>query len=298
MEAAGERTGRKQKQRRQSGLKGKDWLSFFAGTGLMAAAVQLVYDPSRMVPGGFSGIGILLRSLTAADGGIPVGLTTFLLNLPVFWWGYRKKGRAFVEKSLVCVIFFSLWLFALPVITIEEEDLLLAALLGGTLTGLGLGLVFRQSGSTGGTDMLALLLHTTFPSYSPVFILKLLDGGVVLLGAAFFGIPNAMYATLAVFVSSKVADRMLEGLYLARGVWIITGKGEALTEAILTECKRGVTGWTVEGGYTRQGKSLLLCVVGRREIIELKKLVHRLDPQAFLLIADVREVQGQGFRAP
>lgn len=281
----------------QPGLKIKDWLSFFVGTGLMAVAVQLIYDPSHMVTGGFSSVGILVRNLTITDEfpGIPLGFTTFILNIPVFIWGYKKKGLAFVKKSLISVVFLSLWLLVIPAVTVREEDLVLAALLGGGLTGIGLGLVFRRDGSTGGTDMLAMLLHEYFPSYSPVFIMKLLDGAIVVLGAVYFGIPRAMYAIVAVIVFSRISDNMLEGMKFARGVWIITEKKEEITEVLLNVMRRGVTAWAAEGGYTKRGKWMLFCVVGKREIVKLKKLVQETDEAAFVIVGDAREVYGEGF---
>ncbi len=289
--------GKEKSKRGQSDLSVKDWLSFFIGTGLMAVAVQLIYDPSHMVTGGFSSIGILVRNLTATEkfSGIPLGITTFLCNVPVFLWGYKKKGLAFVKKSLISVVFLSLWLLVIPVVAVQKTDLVLAALFGGGLTGVGLGLVFQRDGSTGGTDMLAMLLHEYFPSYSPVFIMKLLDGAIVVLGAAYFGISHAMYAIIAVVVFSKISDSMLEGMRFARGVWIITEKKEAVTRVILHELKRGVTAWTAEGGYTKRGKWMLFCVVGKREIVALKRLVREADRDAFVIVGDAREVYGEGF---
>lgn len=290
-------SGKRVEKKGQSGLKMRDWLSFLAGTGLMAAAVQLIYDPSHMITGGFSSIGILVRNFTASEesAGIPLGLTTFLLNIPVFWWGYKKKGMAFVKKCLICVILLSLWLLVIPTVTIQEEDLILAALFGGGLTGVGLGLVFRRDGSTGGTDMLAMLLHEYFPAYSPVFIMKILDGAIVVLGALYFGIARAMYAIVAVVVFSKISDNMLEGMKFARGAWIVTDKKTEVMEALLTGLERGVTAWRAEGGYTKKGKWMLFCVVGKREIVTLKKLVQRTDEAAFVIVGDAREVYGEGF---
>lgn len=292
-----EKQSKEKRRKGQTGLRIKDWLSFFVGTGLMAAAVQLIYDPSHMVTGGFSSIGILVRNLTATEefSGIPLGLTTFLLNIPVFIWGYKKKGLAFVEKSLISVLFLSLWLFVIPTITLEEEDLILASLFGGSLTGIGLGLVFQRDGSTGGTDMLAVLLHEYFPSYSTVFIMKLMDGAIVVLGAVYFGIARAMYAIVAVIVFSKISDSMLEGMKFARGVWIITDQKEPVTEVILHGLERGVTAWAAEGGYTKKGKWMLFCVVGKREIVKLRNLVQETDEAAFVIVGDAREVYGEGF---
>lgn len=294
----GESQAKKGKSTRgQSGLKLKDWLSFFVGTGLMAAAVQLIYDPSHMVTGGFSSIGIMVKNYTATEEfpGIPLGLTTFVLNVPVFIWGYKKKGMGFVKRSLISVLLLSLWLLVIPVITLPEEDLVLASLFGGGLTGVGLGLVFRREGSTGGTDMLGILLHEYFPSYSPVLLMQILDGAIVVFGAAYFGISRAMYAIVAVTIFSKISDNMLEGMKFARGIWIITDKKESVTEVILYKLQRGVTAWAAEGGYTKKGKWMLFCVVGKREIVAIKKLVQEMDEDAFVIVGDAREVYGEGF---
>lgn len=278
-------------------LTWKDWLSFFVGTGLMAVAVQLVYDPSHLVTGGFSSVGIVVRNLTETEerAGFPVGMTTFLLNVPVFVWAYKKKGLIFIKKSLLSVIILSLWLSVIPVVPVVEEDLMLAALIGGGLTGLGLGLIFRRDGSTGGTDMLALLLHEYFPAYSPVFIMKLLDGAIVVLGAIYFGIPRAMYAIVAVIIFSKISDNMLEGMKTARGAFIITERKEAVMQELLSRLQRGVTAWEALGGYTGRNRWVLFCVVGKREIVALRKLVKEIDEGAFVIVSDAREVYGEGF---
>ncbi len=278
-------------------LTWKDWLSFIIGTGFMAVAVQLIYEPSGLITGGFSGIGILIRNWTRIGDfeGIPLGLTTFALNIPVFLWGFKKKGLAFVKKSFLSVVFLSLWLTFLPVVQVEEEDLALAALMGGGLTGIGLGLIFRRDGSTGGTDMLAVLLHEYFPAYSHVFLMQIMDAAIVAMGALYFGIPRALYAILAVIIFSYISDNMLEGMKTARAAWIITEKKEAVTEGILQVLRRGVTEWKGEGGFTGRGRWVLFCVVGKREIVSLRKLVQEIDERAFVIVSDAREVYGEGF---
>ncbi len=275
----------------------KDWFSFLIGTGFMAVAVKLIYEPSGLITGGFSGIGILIRDWSRIGDfeGIPLGLTTFLFNIPVFLWGYKKKGMNFVKKSILAVIFLSLWLTLLPEVAVEEEDLALAALMGGGLTGIGLGLIFRRDGSTGGTDMLAVLLHEYFPAYSHVFLMQIMDAAIVAMGALYFGIPRAMYAILAVIIFSYISDNMLEGMKTARAAWIITGKKEAVTEGILRGLRRGVTEWKAEGGFTGRSRWVLFCVVGKKEIVSLRKLVHEMDEKAFVIVSDAREVYGEGF---
>lgn len=285
------------KRKGQPELTLRDWLSFLVGTGLMAVAVQWVYDPSHLVTGGFSSIGIIVRNLTATEtfSGVSLGLTTFVLNIPVFIWAYRKKGLTFIKKSLISVIFLSAWLTVLPSVTLEEEDLVLASVIGGGLTGVGLGLVFVREGSTGGTDMLAVLLHEYFPLYSPAYIMKILDWIIVVAGGVFFGVARAMYAIIAVLVFTKISDNMLEGMKYAYGVWVITDRKDEITKRIIQELDRGVTAWEAQGGYTKKGKWIVFCVIGKRQIVAIRRLVAQVDEKAFVIVEHAREVYGEGF---
>lgn len=267
------------------------------GTGLMALAINLVYDPLGMVPGGFSGAAILLEhiSVQVLAMKIPVWLINLVLNVPVFLWGIKAKGREYILKSLLANHLFSAMLFLIPVLPVEQEDFFLAAIVGGTLTGIGIGLVFAAGYSTGGTDLLSSLLQSSVPHYPVARILFFLDAVIILAGAAYFGIDKAVYAAVAVYLSSKIMDGILTGMHLSKQVLIISESYEQIGNVILHEMDRGVTEIQAKGRYSKTMRPALLCVVGRRQIGRLLDIVKREDASAFVIITDVKEVIGEGF---
>lgn len=275
----------------------KDYLYLLLGTGFMAVAIQLAYEPSHLVTGGFSGIGIILKNLTATEkyAGIPVGITTFVLNVPLFVRAYRTKGMDFIRKSLFGMLSLSLWLGIVPVVPLAESDMVLTVLFGGGLYGIGMGLVFMRNATTGGTDMLAALLHRHFPQHSVIRIMQVLDGIIVAMGALWFGVSHALYALAAIFVFSKISDGLLEGTKFAKIAYIVTEKPEKTASELLLRLQRGVTCWEATGMYTGKKQSILWCVVGKKELINLKEIVHEIDEKAFVVVGEAREVFGEGF---
>jgi uncharacterized membrane-anchored protein YitT (DUF2179 family) len=189
----------------------------------------------------------------------------------------------------IFVDLFNRW--AVPI----TEDLVLAAVYGGIISGIGLGIAFRFGGSTGGTDMAAQLVARFFPT-SVGQALLLVDGAVILLAGAVFGWELAMYALIAVFVSTKTIDFVQEGQSYAKACLIISDHPEAIGEAIMEKLERGVTSLQGKGMYTKQGKEVLLVIVSRLEIASIKRIVAEIDPRAFVIIHDVHEVLGEGFR--
>lgn len=274
-----------------------DYLLIIVGTGLMALAINSVFDASGLVTGGFSGIAILVKRWTGGivDGGIPLWLTNITLNIPLFLLGCKIRGFSFVKKALIGEICLSFWLAVLPAFDIAGNDLLLAAVYGGVIQGVGIGLVFLGRGTTGGTDMMAALLQLKLRHYSIAQIMQFIDGAVVLVGMYVFGVQKALYAIIAVFLVTKVTDGMIEGLKFSKQAYIITSKPEEISTQIMRNLDRGVTGIRGKGMYSGQDKLLLYCVVGRKEIVALKELVDEIDPEAFVIVSDVREVLGEGF---
>lgn len=267
------------------------------GTFLMAAGVNLIYEPLSMVTGGFAGFAIIVKSITKPffQEGIPVWITTTLLNIPLFFWAAWQRGRSFVKGTLFASLCFSFALAVIPVWEVVSKDYLMAAILGGAVSGTGLALVFSQSLSTGGTDLLSALLQKHIRVLSIARILMLIDGAVVLLGMGLFGLKNGLYAIIAVFITTKVMDGILDGLKFAKMVTIITGKGEEIGQEILTGVDRGVTQIHATGMYTGEQKDMLICVTSRKEVIRLNEIVQQTDPSAFFIISDVHEVFGEGF---
>ena len=200
-----------------------------------------------------------------------------------------------MKKAVVGEFFLSFWLAVLPVFDLPGNDLLLAAVYGGVIQGVGIGLVFLGRGTTGGTDMMAALLQRKLKHYSIAQIMQVIDGLVVLVGMYMFGVQKALYAIIAVFLVTKVSDGMIEGLKFAKQAYIITDKPQEIARMIMEEMDRGVTGISGKGMYSGQDKMLLYCVVGRKEIVSLKERVDSIDPNAFVIVSDAREVHGEGF---
>lgn len=276
---------------------GKEIWWIAAGTFLMAVAVNLVYEPLEMVPGGISGAAILIQKLTERwiPGGIPVWSLNFILNIPIFIWGITVKGKNFIWKSILANMLFSLSMFILPVSPVEKEDYLLAAVVGGGLTGTGIGLVFAAGYSTGGTDLLSSILQKYIPYYSVAGILFVLDAVIILAGALTFGIDRAIYAGIAVYFSSRIMDAILSGLRVGKQVFIISDSSREISQLIMDQLGRGVTELEGRGMFSGREKPVLLCVVGRRQIAKLLKIVRGADSAAFVIISEAREVLGEGF---
>ncbi|MCM1283700.1 MAG: YitT family protein [Muribaculaceae bacterium] len=267
------------------------------GTGMMALAISCIYDPIGLVTGGFSGIAILVRNLTdgLVPGGVPLWLTNLLLNVPVFLCAYRKFGAGYVGRTFFGTLLLSLWLYLIPPMDLAEGDYLLAALFGGVFTGIGFGLVLRAGATTGGTDLVAALIQPGLRHYSVVQIMQVIDGLVVLLGLYVFGLRPALYAVVAIFVTTKMGDSFLEGFKSSKAALIITNRYEEVAGRLMRELDRGVTGLDAKGMYTHRNKCVLYCVVSRKEIVSVKDIVGEVDPDAFVIVSDVREVLGEGF---
>lgn len=282
-------------------LKYMDYLLIIVGTCLMAVAVISAFDKAGMVTGGFSGVAIIVKEWTESlvPGGIPLWITNMALNIPLFFLGMRIGGFQFVKKALVGELCLSFWLAVLPScipdFNLAGNDLLLAAVYGGVIQGVGIGLVFLGQGTTGGTDMMAALIQRKLKHYSIAQIMQFIDGLVVVVGMYVFGVYKALYAIIAVYLVTKVTDGMIEGLKFSKGAYIITEKADQVSHMIINEMDRGVTGLKGVGMYSGQDKLMLFCVVNKKEIVTLKEKVDMIDPDAFVIVCDVREVHGEGF---
>lgn len=274
-----------------------DYFCILLGTSLMAIAINCIYDPIGLVTGGFTGIAIIVKQLTGGlvEGGIPLWLTNLALNVPVFLLGWKVKGLRFLGRTAFATIALSFWLYVLPVFSMGVEDFVLSSLFGGVIAGIGIGFVFMARATTGGTDMVAALIQHKLKHYSIVQIMQVIDGIVVLIGACVFGIPRALYAIIAIFVTSWLSDWLIEGVKFSKIAFIITDKKDGVTREVLERMNRGLTGWDATGMYSGTGKAVLFCVVGKKEIVDLKEIVANVDQQAFIVVSDAREVLGEGF---
>jgi uncharacterized membrane-anchored protein YitT (DUF2179 family) len=268
------------------------------GTVLMAATVNIVYDPLGMVTGGVTGLAIVIKKVSSLwiDGGIPIWILNIVLNVPLFIGAILLKGKTFLKNTVFATISFSLALYIVPSFDIVFDDYLLASIFGGVIGGTGLGLVLMTMSSTGGTDLLAMLVNKYKPYYSVPQILIVIDGLIVITGAISFGITKALYATIAVYITSKISDNILEGLKFAKMAYVISDHYEEIAKQVMKQLDRGVTGVSATGMYSNKDKKMLFCVVSKKEIVELTDIVSKVDPRAFVIVGDAREVMGEGFR--
>ena len=276
---------------------GLDYLMIIVGTGLMSLAINSVFDAAGMVTGGFSGIAIIIKAWTKnlIEGGIPLWVTNGVLNLPLFVIAWKVRGFSFIKRAILGEISLSVWLAIQPVWNLAGNDLLLSALYGGVIQGVGIGLVFLGGGTTGGTDMMAAIIQKFLKHYSIAQIMQVIDAMVVLVGMYVFGVHKALYAIIAVYLVTKVSDGLIEGLKFSKAAYIITGKPKEISDMIINDLDRGVTGINARGMYSGQDKLMLFCVVNKKEIIMLKEKVDKIDPDAFVIVTDAREVHGEGF---
>lgn len=274
----------------------RDIAYIFAGTFLMALGINLAFDPMELVCGGVTGLAIVVKYLTGfiLDGGIPVWLSNLLFNGPLFVVALIKKGKKYIAKTMFATVMLSVWIYLVPIYQLFD-DYVLATLFGGVMTGAGIGMVLARMATTGGTDLLSALIHDKLKYITIPQLLAITDGAIVLLGAVVFGVENAMYAICVVYICAKISDGMLEGLKFAKMAHIISDKAEEIAEIILKDVDRGATGVKVQGMYSKEEKKMLICVVTKKEIVELIDIVHKIDPSAFVIVNDVHEVRGEGF---
>ena len=273
-----------------------EYLLIIVGTALMATAITSCFDAAGLVTGGFSGIAILVKAGTKSlyGNGIPLWVTNLVLNIPVFLLAAKIKGVAFVKKALLGDLSLTVWLAVLPAWKLSG-DFLLVALYGGLLQGVGIGLVFLGGGTTGGTDLLAAIIQNFMRHYSIAQIMQFVDGAVVLVGMYVFGVERALYAIIAVYLVTKVSDGIIEGLKFSKSVYIITEKPDEVSRMVMEDLDRGITGISEKGMYSGQDKLMLFCVVGKKELVHLKEMIDEIDPNAFVIVGDAREVHGEGF---
>ena len=259
---------------------------FFAN---LAFIVFLI--PNNIAAGGFTGIGQLVNSAT----GLPVGTVSLMLNVPLFLISMKNLGLRFGVRSLIATIAFSLLLDVIQP-DILFQDHLLAAVYGGLFSGLGFGLILRGNATTGGTDMLASLIHRLCPRIRVSWGIFIVDGLVIVASAFVYDMVSAMYALICIFLCNLVVDFVLEGPNASHSFFIISDKSEEIAKRIMSELERGVTGIDATGMYSGQKKQVLLCVVSRLETTRLRRIVFSTDSRAFLISSKSSETFGEGFK--
>lgn len=271
-----------------------DYAGVLVGSFITALGLNVFLIPNKVAAGGVSGIATVLHYLFGVD----VGMTMLVINIPLFLIATKALGTHFGLKTVIGTITLSLFTTATRTIQPMTHDIFLSTLYGGIVTGIGLGIVFRSRATTGGTDLMARLIHKYIPGFSVGQLLLTIDFIVVATaGILFASAELSLYAIIAIFLSAWVIDLVQEGISYAKAMFIISQKSETIAHNILYQLGRGVTvleGW---GSYTGQKRPVLLAVVSRAEVTRLKQLAYEADPKAFIIVTDVHEVLGEGFKA-
>ena len=273
----------------------KSYAVITLGSLLYALAYNIFYAPNLVAMGGLTGLGQVLNAVIPA---LPVGTTVFVMNVPLFFLGWKFIGGHLLVSSLYAMTFSSFAIDVLDMIyRFPPTDTMLAAIFGGALLGLGIGLVFAKGATTGGTDLIARLLKLKF-AWLPMGTLVLFpDFAVIVLAAIAFGkVESALYGVVALFVTTKVMDLVLYGLDSSKVAYIISDAYREIADAITHDMERGLTLLHGEGGWSGAEKKILLVAFKQKQIVALKQTVKAIDPSAFLIVCDAHEVLGDGFR--
>ncbi len=252
---------------------------------------NLFLVPNQIAAGGFTGIGQLINSFT----GWPVGWISLAMNIPLFIFSMKSLGLRFGIRSLIATIGLSLMIDYLKV-PVPTDDLLLSSVYGGLFCGIGFGLILRGSATTGGTDMLASLIHRLIPRIRVSIAIFVIDALVIIASAFVFDMERAMYALFCTLVCNIVIDFVLEGPNSSHSFFIISNKADEISKRIMTELERGVTALKGTGMYSGDDKLVLLCVVSRMETPQMRRIVFSTDPKAFVISSKAHETLGEGFK--
>ncbi|BDR60470.1 YitT family protein [Lactobacillus xylocopicola] len=270
-------------------------LMIMLGCAIYGFSLDLISAPNKLTDGGISGITLLLKHFW----GVNMGLSSLLLNIPLIVLGYRFMGKRLLAYTIWGTLWLSFFLWfwrSFPIIAQLnlEHDLFLSACLAGTLSGIGLGLVFRYNGTSGGTDIIARIIQMKygFPSGKALLILDTL---VLLSSLSYLDIKHIMYTLVAAFILSRVMDAVQEGAASAKGLLIISDRYEQIAKMIDLELDRGFTYLQAQGGYRQTDRPMIYLVVAPREVPLVKELITAEDPQAFVTVIAVHEVLGEGF---
>ena len=257
---------------------------------VMAFNINYFFVGNKLAEGGVSGLSLIIHYLSNID----VSYLYFALNIPLIILAYIFLGKNFLLKTFFATFVLSVFLKVFASFSEPLDDILLAAIFGGAINGIAIGIVFYAGGSTGGMDIVAKIVN----KYTGIPISRILlatDFIVLSIVAVIFGKVIFMYTLISLVLSSKMIDIIQVGIYSAKGVTIITTKEDEIRKRIMEDTKRGITLINAKGGYTQKEIGMLYCVVGQYQLIRVKTIVKEVDPSAFMIVADVHEVIGNGF---
>lgn len=270
-----------------------DFIIIFIGCIIASLGVNLFLVNAQLLSGGATGIALILQYLY----NVPSGITIFLINIPLFFISYKMLNKKFTLYSAVGMVSLSISLMITkPLSTlVKVDDLLLYCIYGGILSGIGYGLVFSRNGSTGGSDIIIMVLRKNFSNFEIGKLSFAINCFIVFIGALIFGLPKALYTLISMFVQGTVVDKVINGFNSKKLLLILTEKEEDIIQYVIKDMNRGVTSLIAEGEYTHELKKMLYVAVTSSQMIHLKNRILRIDPKAFITIIDVSEVNGKGF---
>lgn len=273
-----------------------DLLFTVFGTALVGVPLAIFTVPNDIAPGGVSGLATALAYLFPT---LSVGTWTLILNLPLLLGAWKLLGKKTLVFTLLSVPLMSFFIdFTTSLHIAYTNDMLIAAVFGGAISGLGLGLLFLRGITTGGTDLAALMVRRVLPNVPSGTLLLFIDASVVAFAVIVFkDIEVAIYSSIAIFVSSKMIDTITQGVDYAKVIYTVTERGEEVTELLNTHTDRGTTVIPALGGYTKENKQIIVTVTRRHVLAQTLRLIKEADPRAFTYVTDSTEVHGEGFRA-
>ncbi|MBU5306230.1 YitT family protein [Clostridioides mangenotii] len=270
-------------------------LILIVGCFLMAASLNLFFNPHSIAPGGLTGLAVVINTVSP----IPLWVVNLVLNVPLFVLAFKILSRKDCVKTILGILLLTIALKVTENLSMIDvtNDIILAIVSGSILMGFGHGLIFRINGTTGGTDLIGLLLNKYIPSLSVPVLMGAVDCIVVALSGIVTGkIEIALYSTLALYIIVKMSDLMIEGFDYSKSFMIISDKYKDINKIIMEDLERGATILNGEGAYTGSDKKVILVVVAKKEVVKLKKLVKEVDPNSFIIITDIHEAVGNGFK--
>lgn len=274
------------------------YIKVMIGCYILAISLNVFLEPNNFVLGGVTGLGIILNTLFKENFNIdfPLWLSNIIINVPLFLIGLKCYGFKFIKNTLFGTLFLSFALFSTQWLPEFKDDILLSCVFGALLDGLGLGLIIKNRFSTGGTDLLAYIGHK-FLKHIPIpKILFCIDGVIIFIGILVFGVRITLYAMISVFIVSRVISTVIDGFDFAKAVYIISDKSEEIGQKILNIIDKGATSIQAKGMYTQNRKDIVFCVIKQKQIPEIKEMIYEIDENAFVVISNVSEVMGLGFK--
>ncbi len=267
-----------------------EYIQIIIGASLVGLAYNIFYLPARLAAGGVSGISTIMYELFAFQ----PAFVQWIINVPLLILGVVFIGKEFSAKTIVGTLFLPLVIWLTSDMSLSVENPLLSAIYGGIVLGVGLGIVYRVNGSTGGTTLIAQVLKK-FTGLSSGFSQLFVDGFVVVTSAFVFDFELALYALMSIYVSSKVIDFVQLQASPTKLILIITDKEARIQSLIHTELNRGLTKVKTLGGYSNEEKTMILCVVEQSEAVYFKRLLQQEEPDSFVIFLNASEILGRGF---